>query len=554
MKTTQDQNTSSVVARETPSSGLLTTSKEALALSAMSQLAEQFASRPDFNRLVELMLLTISGQFAVTDAFVHVELGYKAGDRPGVYVGCGKFRNDAELGAMVRDDAGGLLQAKEYARLTELSEGDQEVVEQFRGRGISIMVPLRDNQRIIGAIGLGSKVTRKPLDDSDIDLLLWLVRSLTPLLVNANLFAEIDTLKSWYADILNNIKQSIFVFDDEFRLKMMNISALGLLEGVRHCPIMTDEQRVLPVEEIFPAREFPSWAERLRRLPHDQGGSLNQPMLAATPDRERVFNARVTHSANLHGADNDIILSLDDITEQKDSENRMFNLERLAEKGTMASSIAHELNNYLGMVLGGIEMAQLNFLDDKPEKGESYLDKTKEHIVKMQRFTAGLIGQHRLDPQPRQAQLADVVNDVLSFVQVQKKFRNVRIDCNLSPDIPMLEIDVDQIAQLLLNLLNNAVDTICETERRHGRIEVSATAKLDSVILSVTDNGQGIPPDIQERLFHEHLTTKEGGHGYGLVTCAKILKNHRATVKIDSEIGHGSTFIVTFPTHKPDAS
>jgi len=108
-------------------------------------------------------------------------------------------------------------------------------------------------------------------------------------------------------------------------------------------------------------------------------------------------------------------------------------------------------------------------------------------------------------------------------------------------------MDTDQISQLLLNLLNNAADAIEEGEKDEGRILVKTVKEGNIVNLSVSDNGVGIEPDIKDKLFKTHLTTKINRHGYGLVTCAVISENHDAYVEIDSEPGQGATFSIRLP-------
>jgi signal transduction histidine kinase len=108
-------------------------------------------------------------------------------------------------------------------------------------------------------------------------------------------------------------------------------------------------------------------------------------------------------------------------------------------------------------------------------------------------------------------------------------------------------MDRDQIAQLLLNLLNNAGDAISATAREGGRIAVATTVTPASISLIIGDNGAGMPPEIRDKLFKSQLTTKSGGHGYGLITCARIIAGHKGTVDVESEPGDGTRIAVHFP-------
>ncbi|MEW5995017.1 MAG: ATP-binding protein, partial [Candidatus Zixiibacteriota bacterium] len=243
-----------------------------------------------------------------------------------------------------------------------------------------------------------------------------------------------------------------------------------------------------------------------------------------------------------------LIVILDDVTEQKTNEQRLFDLARFAERGMMASSISHELNNFLGLILGGIEIAQLAIARGDTEKANASFEKLRTVTNNMKRFTAGLMDYGKLHYRTERASLNTVVSGVLSFVTVQNKFKLINIHTELATDLPDFQMDTDQMAQLLLNLLNNAADAVSEANRDPGEITVKTLRADNFVTLSVADNGVGIEAEIQGKLFKSHLTTKKDGHGYGLVTCAKIIENHQGEVEVHSEVGHGTTITVRFPT------
>jgi two-component system sporulation sensor kinase A len=142
--------------------------------------------------------------------------------------------------------------------------------------------------------------------------------------------------------------------------------------------------------------------------------------------------------------------------------------------------------------------------------------------------------------------LNSVISDLLPFIKVQRKFKRVRLEVNLDPDLPELEIDSDQIAQLLLNLLYNAADAVDDSAAGDAWIRITTERKDSQVCLTVADNGSGMPEEVCTKLFRERITTKETGHGFGLVMCAKTIKDHEADVEVVSEVGQGATFAIRF--------
>jgi signal transduction histidine kinase len=167
----------------------------------------------------------------------------------------------------------------------------------------------------------------------------------------------------------------------------------------------------------------------------------------------------------------------------------------------------------------------------------------------MERFTAGLMDIACLNTRKSTNNLNSIISDVLSFIFIQKRFTYINIQTALDPALPPMEADEDQISQLVLNLLNNASDAIKEAGRERGLIFVRTSVQEEHVCMSVLDNGTGIDPAIAKQLFSTRLTTKESGHGFGLVTCAKIIENHGGTVEIENNPSFGAIFIIRFPVN-----
>jgi len=108
-------------------------------------------------------------------------------------------------------------------------------------------------------------------------------------------------------------------------------------------------------------------------------------------------------------------------------------------------------------------------------------------------------------------------------------------------------MDPDQVAQLLINLLNNAADAIKESRRKDGEILIQTWRDCNSAVLVVSDNGAGMTDEVKGQLFTCNFSTKHRGHGYGLVTCAKIVENNGGSIEVRSTLGEGSTFTIRLP-------
>ncbi len=523
--------------------------KQLMALDALSKLTAKFSKSTDFGHLIQVLLWTLSGQFSIANSFAIVK-------RPGarddsfLYLGTGKLMNSNALKEfeLSREYQEYFVDNQSIRNVFELELPSHLAGFVFIASecGLELICPLVNNKRFLGVIGLGKKVTKEAIDKQEIELISTLIQTVTPFLVNSYLFWEMATLKAWYVDILDSINQGIYVFDENNKLKKMNLAGFAILKSMK--PTLPDINMMqgAPLELIFPDDIFSGWNKRLMALKNKNKRALIENMIARSDEIKKIFNVRLSLSINESQSCKDMIITLDDVTQQKENEEMMFNLEKLADKGSMASSIAHELNNFLGMIMGGAEITEVALKRDQYDKAENTLEKVKDNIMNMKRYTAGLMDYEKLKPSKSIADINKIISDVISFVSVQKKYRNLKINSEFDRNIIKFEMDKDQIAQVILNFMSNAADAIGEANRTDGIISIRTEADADNVVLIISDNGCGMPDEVKSELFENRLTTKESGHGHGLLTCGKILKYHNANVEVDSAPGKGTIFKITF--------
>lgn len=524
--------------------------KQVLALDALSELTRQFAVKPDFDELLNTILFTFSGQFGVGSCFILVRNPQSQQDNP-VYASIGKFKNDVsfELFGTTEIDHERLFKNKSAKRIEQIKDkiSNPIVIKLFEAGNLKVIVPLYHGGNLFGLIGLGDKLKIEPFSDSELELMTSISNAITPLIVNTFLFKEISALSDWYHEIINNVKQGVLVFDENRKLTAINEAGMEILTNITCGKCEKENLLNKDFEEILSEQYFHGWQGRIMDLLKRSDGNLIENAIAGDADTKLIFNIRATVIKRDESSKGDLVVTLDEITEQKQNEQKMFNLERLADKGLMAASISHELNNFLGLILAGVELTQASIERKQNDNAESTIQKVKENISKMIRYTTGLMDYSRLETNMKEANINEIIEEVLSFLTVQKKFKNISIKTNLEGPMPSLQLDVDQIAQLLMNLLNNGADAILESNKSDGQLEIRTLVLDNSVVLKVTDNGSGMTAEVKDNLFKKQLTTKKSGHGFGLVTCGKIIKNHNGKVEITSKVGSGSTFEINFP-------
>lgn len=139
---------------------------------------------------------------------------------------------------------------------------------------------------------------------------------------------------------------------------------------------------------------------------------------------------------------------------------------------------------------------------------------------------------------------AETLEPVLRLMQSTARKRGIELAYDLPPELPPLWADADQLKQIVLNLLLNAI----EASRADTRVELSAVRMDGRVTLAVVDRGPGIPRDQLDDIFHPFFTTKETGTGLGLALVHQMVIDHGGEITVDSQVGRGTTFRVSLPT------
>jgi two-component system, cell cycle sensor histidine kinase and response regulator CckA len=254
------------------------------------------------------------------------------------------------------------------------------------------------------------------------------------------------------------------------------------------------------------------------------------------------------------------ILTVDtDITEKKQLEYQFFRTQRLESIGTLASGIAHDLNNILTPILITAQMLPLKFpeVDERDMQMFEILEESAkrgaELVKQVLSFARGVEGK-RIS-----LQIRHLIRDIAKILK-----ETFPKSINICVDIPsclwMVSGDTTQLHQVLMNLCVNARDAMPEggtlsiigenvaIDENYVRMNLEAKVGAYTVI-SITDTGSGIAPEIQERIFEPFFTTKElgKGTGLGLSTVIGIIKSHGGFITVYSEIGSGSTFKIHLP-------
>ncbi len=236
------------------------------------------------------------------------------------------------------------------------------------------------------------------------------------------------------------------------------------------------------------------------------------------------------------------------IEAQRSAENRLVQAAKLAAVGEMAAGIAHELNNPLTTVTGFSELV----LDEMPEEA-SYRAELEMVLHEARRASAvvrRLLDFSRQGERLRaSADLNEVVRDVVALTHHLIQSSNASLHLALDETLPWVSIDTDQMKQVLLNLIHNALQAMPSGGSLSVFTRRATREKRNWVVMSVRDSGGGIPPEDRDRIFEPFFTTRgsRGGTGLGLSVTYGIVADHGGAIEVESQPGSGSTFSVWLP-------
>lgn len=234
-----------------------------------------------------------------------------------------------------------------------------------------------------------------------------------------------------------------------------------------------------------------------------------------------------------------------DITELRNLKRQVQESQKMESLGLLASGLAHDLNNILCSILLPTEMLQEEFGYDQPDLTLIYeAGKRAQNLVRQL-----LLFSRR---EPMKARIVDMNSVVENFQTILSRLLPKRITLKIQPAesaIPKVKIDPSAMEQVLLNLVVNAKDSMPEEGVILVKVELEGSSSRRSVVVSVRDSGQGIPPEIQSQIFQPFFTTKMAGEGtgLGLSVCATIVKDAGGNIRVDSAPDKGTCFSVELP-------
>jgi two-component system NtrC family sensor kinase len=260
--------------------------------------------------------------------------------------------------------------------------------------------------------------------------------------------------------------------------------------------------------------------------------------------REKWINATatvITHKGKLTG-----LISFADITEQKQQRERLMMTDRLASLGELASGTAHELNNPLTSIIGFSQLLMEKEVTDDIREDLKLINNEAQRAASVTKNLLTFARKHA--PAKQLNRINNIIEDVLKLRAYEHKVNAIEVERQLDPDLPEIMVDYFQMQQVFMNIIINAEYFMTKAHNK-GTLTITTKKRNDTVMISFTDDGPGIPQENLRRIFDPFFTTKEAGKGtgLGLSICHGIVTEHGGQIYARSQLGKGATFFVELP-------
>jgi PAS domain S-box-containing protein len=395
-------------------------------------------------------------------------------------------------------------------------------------------IPVFDGSHIVAVAGVGNKV--EPYEESDVRQLTLLMEGMWRLVkrkrAEESMSQEIERMHQLQTNLIQTSSDGIIANDRQGNIMIYNEGAERIL-GYRREEVIGK----LTVDKLYPPGMAREIKKKIYSPEYGGPGRLVQHEVIGVSKTGEQIPAEVSASLIFQG-DQEVgtVGFFRDLRERKELEKQLLKSERLAAVGQMAAHISHEVKNPL-MLIGGFARQLLKDTTYDPQKTREKLRIIVEEISRLENFCAEVGSFAKLsEPQRRLGNLNALVEEVCQRLEPSLQERGIELFVKLDSDLPPVKFDPVHLRQVIVNIAKNGVEAMAAG----GTLTISSGQQQDRVFVEITDTGEGIPPEIFDKIFHPFFSTKSKGSGLGLAISQKIMEAHQGEISIESHPNQGT--------------
>ncbi len=420
-----------------------------------------------------------------------------------------------------------------------------------------VMAPICGKEKVLGVLTADNYYTGRQLKEDDREGLRVFANAVGMAMENVQLFDSLRESEAKYRAVLENSPEAVIGLSKELWINTWNRGAESIFG-------YSDEDIVgKPLSALFSPEQGAQCQNMVNKVLSE--GPLRDHAVQGSTKGGKSLDLSVSWGGALQEfwMNKEWTLVIRDVTDAKRMQQQLIRSEKLSAVGQLISGIAHELNNPLQAVVGYADLLTEELKVPSREKGR--MDPTSlladlrvitDNAMRCQKIIENLllfVRQGEIKKKPLDvSRVAQAAVDLLHYKL--KKAANIDVAVDVSPSLPKVWGNFQQVQQVLVNLINNATDAM-SGQSGPKTIKISAAEKEDFLRVEVSDSGPGIPETVRARLFEPFFTTKgEGrGTGLGLAVCKQIVEDHGGRMGFRTQVGYGTTFFIEMPISRDDA-
>ena len=346
-------------------------------------------------------------------------------------------------------------------------------------------------------------------------------------------FGQLAQEKGFLEAVFHSLNEGVIVTNASGRITYLNHAATELL-GVPQ-----DTALGLPLGRYLPDLKWDAAG-------NGQPRTFSREVEVFYP-RQRYLHL---HAVPLTTADGGAVLILRDVTAARKQTADAITQERNEAVSLLAAGVAHEIGNPLNSLHIHLQLLDRQLRQAPADKRASLQESVRVAMAEVSRLDAiisdFLRAARPAPPRLEPASVNAVVEETLQFMSPEIQKAGITAEANLTRGLPRVWLDHDQMKQVFINLIKNALQAM----KPGGKLTVATERTADYVTVSVTDTGAGIPPNLIGRIFEPYESTRQGGSGLGLMIVRRIVQQHDGAIDVDSAVGKGTAFRVRLPTRE----
>jgi two-component system nitrogen regulation sensor histidine kinase GlnL len=341
-----------------------------------------------------------------------------------------------------------------------------------------------------------------------------------------------------YQNIVENLTSAIVILDESFKVKFINAAAEVLFD------ISQRQAELIPFQTILPGED--NLFVSLSNVQQTGQELIKREVKLYIPSTGEITVDCAIKLLEANDQEQSILLEFF----QLDNKHRISRDESLHAQQQVLRGLAHEIKNPLGGLRGAAQLLERQLESDELKE---YTGIIISEADRLQNLMASMLGPHQ-QSEKMQVNIHEVLQRVRQLVKVEVDERLV-FQADYDPSIPELEVDLDQLVQIFLNLVRNAVQAMNGVGKIILKTRIKRHTKIDNhryrvaAGIDIIDDGHGIPASLQESMFYPLVTGRPEGTGLGLYICQSLVSRNQGAISCNSQPGH-TVFSVVFPLER----